>query len=117
MTARASWTAGALALALTAAGTGAAHAQDDALFLVVRYHEAVRAAELCGDTKLTRNEQDKLAVLVGQLTRHQLPVGEELTAIREGRANLEQRVTAHGCKDALVVDALRFFDGFRNQLR
>jgi hypothetical protein len=89
----------------------------DMTFVVVRYHEAARAAELCADVKLTRRQQDKLAVLVGQETFHQLPVGEELIAIRAARANMEQRVSATGCKDPLVADALRFFESYRDRLR
>lgn len=85
--------------------------------LVVRYHEAARAAELCWDRKFTRAEQDKLAVLVGQATRHQLPVGEELIAIRSARTEMEARIRANGCADPLVVDALHFFDRFKDSLR
>jgi len=88
----------------------------DATSLVVRYHEAARAAELCTDRKFTRAEQDKLAVLVGQVTRHQLPVGEELIAIRSARTEMEARINSTGCTDPLVVDALRFFDQYKNQL-
>lgn len=117
MTGHALWRAGALALAITAVAGGVAHAQDDPLFVVVRYHEALRAAELCENVKLTAVQQDKLAVLVGRATGYTLPVGEELNAIREGRANMEQRVTTNGCKDALVSDALRFYGSFRDRLR
>ncbi len=105
----AGWLAGAAGAALAQAA--------DPLFMVVRYHEAARAAELCAGKKFTRAEQDKLAVLVGQETRHELPVGEELTAIRAGRANMEARVTANGCKDPLVADALRFFSQYESRLR
>jgi len=111
------WAAGGLAIVLSAGGIDVARAQDDPLFTVVRYHEAARAAELCGGKNFTRAEQDKLAVLVGQVTQHRLPVGEELNAIREGRANLEARVTAGGCKDPLVLDALRFYASFEDRLR
>jgi hypothetical protein len=117
MTGHALWSAGALALAIITVAGGAARAQDDPLFVVVRYHEALRAAELCEHVKLTSVQQDKLAVLVGQATRHTLPVGEELNAIREGRANMEQRVTTNGCKDPLVTDALRFYGTVRDRLR
>jgi hypothetical protein len=106
-----------LAIVLTAGNMGGARAQDDPLFTAVRYHEAARAAELCAAKKFTTAEQDKLAVLVGQVTRHGLSVGEELTAIREARANLEARVTAGGCKDPLVADALRFYGTFQDRLR
>jgi hypothetical protein len=114
---RAPWAAGGLAIALAAIPLGAARAQDDPLFTVVRYHEAARAAELCGGKKFTQAEQDRLAVLVGQVTQHRLPVGEELTAIREARANLQARVTAGGCTDPLVADALRFYGTFQDWLR
>jgi hypothetical protein len=112
-----SWAAGGLAIALAVGGGGAARAQDDPLFVAVRYHEAARAAELCGGKKFTPAEQDKLAVLVGQVTQHRLSVGEELTAIREARANLEGRVRSDGCKDPLVADALRFYGTFADRLR
>jgi hypothetical protein len=114
---RGAWAAGGLVFALSIGGIAGARAQDDPVFVVVRYHEAARAAELCGDKKFTRAEQDKLAVLVGQEIRHSLPVGEELNAIREGRADLEARVTAGGCTDPLVVDALRFYASFKDRLR
>jgi diaminopropionate ammonia-lyase len=114
---RGHWAAGGLAITLAATFSGAARAQDDPLFTVVRYHEAARAAELCGGKKFTPAEQDKLAVLVGQVTQHRLPVGEELTAIREARANLQARVTAGGCSDPLVADALRFYGTFQDRLR
>lgn len=114
-----SWAAGGfgVAIALAVGGAGAAWAQDDPLFVAVRYHEAARAAELCGGKKFTPAEQDKLAVLVGQATQYRLPVGEELTAIREARANLETRVKSGGCADPLVVDALRFYGTFADRLR
>ena len=109
---------GALAAACGACGAAPAVAQAiDPTFVVVRYHEAARAAELCADVKFTRQQQDKLAVLVGQETRHGLPVGEELIAIRVARSNMEQRISAGGCKDPLVADALRFFDSYRDRLR
>jgi hypothetical protein len=56
-------------------------------------------------------------MLVGQQTRHRLPVGEELTAVRAARHEMEARVNDHGCKDPLVVDALHFYDTFRDRLR
>jgi hypothetical protein len=108
---------GGWALALLAGGIGTAAAQDEAQFVVVRYHEAARAAELCRDRKFTPAEYDKLAMLVGQQTRHRLPVGEELTAVRAARHEMEARVNDHGCKDPLVVDALHFYDTFRDRLR
>jgi hypothetical protein len=111
------WAVGGMAIALSAGGMGAARAQDDPQFIVVRYHEAARAAELCADKKFTRAEQDKLAVLVGQMTQHRLPVGEELTALREARANLDLRVKEGGCQDPLVLDALRFYGTFKDRLR
>ena len=89
----------------------------DPLAIVVRYHEAARAAELCGDKKFTSAEYDKLAVLIGQATQHRLLVGDERTAIREARANLEARVTSNGCGDPLVVDAMGFFKQFEGRLR
>ncbi|MBI3516388.1 MAG: hypothetical protein HY060_20345 [Proteobacteria bacterium] len=105
-------------LGILLAAQAAVRAQPaDQTFVVVRYHEAARAAELCADKKFTRVEQDKLAVLVGQETRHQLPVGEELIAIRAARTNMEQRITAAGCNDPLVADALRFFNSYRDRLR
>jgi hypothetical protein len=108
---------GGVGALLTACGVAPALAQSDATFVVVRYHEAARAAELCADVKFTRQQQDKLAVLVGQETRHALPVGEELIAIRVARSEMDQRVSAAGCKDPLVADALRFFDSYRDRLR
>jgi hypothetical protein len=117
---------GALGLSLLGLGwlgvAGVAIAQTpvpvgDATALVVRYHEAARAAELCADRTFTRAEQDKLAVLVGQATRHQLPVGEELIALRSARTEMEARIHSTGCSDPLVVDALRFFDQYKDQLR
>jgi hypothetical protein len=111
------WAVGGLAIVLSVGSTGGARAQDDPLFVVVRYHEAARAAELCSGKTFTRTEQDKLAGLVGQATQYRLSTGEELTAIREGRANMAARVTANGCTDALVVDALRFYASFENRLR
>src|SRR5258708_6111557 len=75
------------------------------------------AAGLCAEAKLTRAEYDKLAVLVGQATQHRLLVGDERTAIREARANMETRITSGGCGDALVVDAIGFFNRFRDRLR
>lgn len=107
----------AVAVVLASGGAGAARAQDDPLFTVVRYHEAARAAELCGGKTFTPTEQDRLAVLVGQVTRFQLTVGEELTAIREARADLETRFRSGGCKDPLVADALRFYGTFEDRLR
>jgi len=89
----------------------------DPTSIVVRYHEAARAAELCADKKFTRAEEDRLAVMVGQATRHQLPVGDELIAIRSARAEMEARIHSTGCTDPLVADALRFYDQFKNQLR
>ncbi|MEJ0070456.1 MAG: hypothetical protein WDO24_19040 [Pseudomonadota bacterium] len=115
MTRIVAWAWGGWALALLL--TGAAAAQDDPQFVAVRYHEAARAAELCAKKKFTSAEQDKLAVLVGQQTRHSLPVGEELTAIRAARHNMEERITAGGCTDPIVADALRFYDTFRDRLR
>jgi len=112
----AAWGCGGLALGLLTVGSGAA-AQDEAQFVVVRYHEAAHAAELCLQKKFTPAEQDKLAVLVGQQTQHRLPVGEELTAVRAARHEMEARVTAEGCADPLVKDALRFYDTFRDRLR
>jgi hypothetical protein len=109
-------TVGGLVIAVTAFGAAAVRAQDDPLFTVVRYHEAVRAAELCEDATFTPAQFDRLAVLVGQVTRHRLPVGEELIAIRAGRANLEARVQTKGCDDPLVQDALQFFGTFRDRL-
>lgn len=89
----------------------------EAQFTAVRYHEAMRAAELCADKKFTRTEWDKLAVLIGQTTQHRMLVGQEKIAIREARADMETRVTASGCKDPLVIDALRFYESFRDRLR
>jgi hypothetical protein len=110
------WAGGGLAIALVVLGAAAVRAQDDPLFTVVRYHEAVRAAELCEEVKFTPAQLDRLAVLLGQITQHRLPVGEELIAIREGRANLEARVQTKGCDDPLVQDALRFYATFRDRL-
>jgi len=107
---------GGLVIALVALGALSVRAQDDPLFTVVRYHEAVRAAELCEEAKLTPRQLDRLAVLLGQMTQHRLPVGEELMAIREGRANLEARVQTKGCDDPLVQDALHFYGTFRDRL-
>jgi hypothetical protein len=109
---------GWLAAAWVAAAAGLAGAQPtDPLAIVVRYHEAARAAELCAGKKFTSAEYDKLAVLIGQATQHRLLVGEERIAIREARNNLEARVTANGCSDPLIVDALGFFSRFKDRLR
>jgi hypothetical protein len=91
--------------------------QSDPLAIAVRYHEAARAAEVCKVRKLTPAEHDKLAVLVGQETRNGLTIGQELTAIRESRINMDLKVQTGGCKDPLVLDAIRFFNQFRDRLR
>jgi hypothetical protein len=109
-------------LTLTAAGLMTAWAvpcfgQADPLATAVRYHEAARAAEVCNVKKLTPAEHDKLAVLVGRETQNRLTIGQELTAIRESRINMDLKVQSSGCKDPLVVDALRFFSQFRDRLR
>ena len=111
-------TAGAMigVLGLACAATPAA-GQSEETFMIVRYHEAARAAEMCANVKFTRIEQDKLAALVGYMTQHRVTVGEERMAIRTARTNMEQRIAASGCADPLVADALRFFGTFRDQLR
>jgi hypothetical protein len=106
-----------IAACLVGAASPAAAQGEDPTSIVVRYHEAARAAELCAGRQFTRAQQDKLAVMVGQATQHRLTVGEELIAIRASRAEMEARVTANGCGDPLVVDALRFFARYEPRLR
>jgi hypothetical protein len=110
---RVGWLAAGLAAGVPCAGAQPA----DPTAIVVRYHEAARAAELCDGKKFTRAEYDKLAVLIGQETQHRLLVGDERTAIRAARADIEARVTSSGCGDPLVVDAIGFFHKFKDRLR
>ena len=101
---------GILALGCGLAGGAAAQSEGAAMATALRYHEATRAFELCGGKPLSPAEHDKLAVVIGTETQHQMKVGDNLSVVREARTNMEQRVQATGCKDPLVVDALRTFD-------
>jgi hypothetical protein len=104
---------------LLIAGAAAAQQMSEgmAMATAVRYHEAARAFELCGGKALSAAEHDKLAMAVSHATGGRLSIGQSLNAVRESRANMDQRVTAGGCKDPLVADALRFFEQVRPQLR
>ena len=109
---------GILVLGCGLAGAAAAQSGGGAaMATAARYHEAARAFELCGGKPLSGAEHDKLAVLIGTETQHQMTVGENLTVVREARTNMEQRIEASGCKDPLVVDALRTFEQIRPKLR
>lgn len=104
---------------LLLAGGAAAQQMSEgmAMATAVRYHEAARAFELCGGKALSATEHDKLAMMVSHATQSRLSIGQSLNVVQEARANMEQRVTSVGCKDALVADALRFFEPIRPQLR
>lgn len=105
-----------LGVLLFASGA-AAQGNGAAMATAVRYHEAARAFEICGGKPLTGAEHDKLAMLIAQATQQRLSVGDSLSVVKEARFNMEQRIQASSCKDPLVVDALRFFEPIRPQLR
>jgi hypothetical protein len=105
-----------LGIFLFASGA-AAQGDGAAMATAVRYHEAARAVEICGGKPLTGAEHDRLAMLISQATQQRLTVGESLNVVKEARFNMEQRIQASSCKDPLVVDALRFFEQVRPQLR
>jgi hypothetical protein len=101
---------GILVLGCGLAGGAAAQSEGAAMATAARYHEAARAFELCSGKPLTSAQHDKLAMVIGNETQHAMTIGQNLAVIREARDNMEQRIKATGCKDPLVVDALRTFE-------
>ncbi len=101
---------GILVLGCGLAGAAAAQSGGAAMATAARYHEAARAFELCGGKPLSGAEHDKLAMVISTETQSQMTIGQNLAVVREARTNMEQRIQASGCKDPLVVDALRTFE-------
>lgn len=75
---------------------------------VTRHHQAVQAAVMCENRRLTIDQEVRIAELIAAQTV-EIPAGTELKVLNDARDFMRARISSMGCGEALVRDRLNYF--------
>ncbi len=107
--------AGLAATVLTAALPAAAQTvplvdSPRALEILARYNEATQAAITCENQNLGIPGEARIAEMSSRASGSQYLTGSMLTTVQNSRGWMRMVIASRGCRDAVVMDRLAFYD-------
>jgi hypothetical protein len=111
-----SWAAAGLAVAVASATLPAAAQtappvdSPRALEILARYNEATQAAIMCENRPFGIEDEKRAAEVTARATGVQFMTGSMLTTVQNSRGWMRMMVSSLGCRDAVVMDRLAFFN-------
>lgn len=97
-------------IAAGVAGGAALASANDLAGTYSKYYEAIRATQLCRETKLDGDAWKKLSTYIDGKVNHEIGAGERLTLIETAKTDARKLIDSKGCGHQLVQDLLKTYD-------